>query len=87
MKLGATLVSEGVLTKQQLHLALRSQMIVGGHLGTSLIELGYLDEETLGRALSKATGVPYAQPHLFEKITARTIQAIPRNLAEATSSR
>jgi hypothetical protein len=82
MKLGATLVSEGAITKQQLDLALRSQLIVGGHLGTNLIELGYVDEETLGLALSKATGVPYAQPHFFENIKASTIQAVPRNLAE-----
>jgi hypothetical protein len=43
MKLGEILIRDGVLTKRQLDIALKAQLLVGGHLGTNLIELGYVD--------------------------------------------
>ena len=55
MRLGEILMEQGLLTEQQLEMALTSQLLCGGHLGTSLIELGFLDEGTLGMILSKAS--------------------------------
>lgn len=83
MRLGEILMEQGLLTEQQLEMALTSQLLCGGHLGTSLIELGFLDEGTLGTILSKASGVPYARPELFENIAMPTINTVSRKVAKA----
>ncbi len=60
LKLGALLVSKGLINETQLGEALKNQVIFGGRLGTNLVELGYLDEEALAYFLSENLGVPYA---------------------------
>jgi hypothetical protein len=82
MKLGETLVQKGLLTAEQLEIGLKSQLILGGHLGTALIELGFIDEDTLGEVLSKMFGVPYAPNQLFANIGEPTIAAVPQKIAE-----
>src|SRR5262245_9126990 len=82
MKLGEILIKRGLLKPAQLEAALKSQLILGGHLGTALIELGFVDEDTLGDVLSSMSGVPYAPPQSFTKIPAPTIAAGPPKSAE-----
>ena len=48
MKLGDWLISKGRITQEQLARALHDQSFYGGRLGTSLIKLGYIDEDVLG---------------------------------------
>jgi hypothetical protein len=83
MKLGEILVRMGVFDDAQLKLALERQLVFGGHLGTSLFEMGLVDEETLGQALSRATGVPYAPRHFLANVEPEAIRAVPKKLAEA----
>lgn len=82
MKLGEVLVNKGLVTPAQLEVALQSQLILGGHLGTCLIEFGFIDEDALGTVLSEIMRVPYAPPHAFERIADTTIAAIPAKIAE-----
>jgi hypothetical protein len=81
MKLGEALVKKGLLTKAQLDLALKSQLIFGGHLGTSLIETGLLDEDTLGEVLASSAGVPHAGRQILANIRPATIKAVPKRIA------
>jgi hypothetical protein len=60
VRLGALLVREGKLTEEGLKEALEAQVIHGGRLGTNLLELGLLDEQTLAAALGKQLGVQHA---------------------------
>lgn len=60
LKLGELLINEGLLTHEQLEEALKCQVIFGIKLGSSLIELGYIDENKLVRLLGKKLGVPAA---------------------------
>lgn len=46
-KVGRSLVQRGLITEKQLEEALKAQLIVGGHLGTCLIELDLIDEIAL----------------------------------------
>ena len=85
MKLGEILIERGVLTRTQLDLALKAQLIFGGHLGTSLIETGLLDEDTLGQVLSSSAGVPYAPRHLLAHVRPAAIKAVPKKIAEEYS--
>ena len=82
MRLGEFFVSRGIITNEQLDEALKGQLIFGGHLGTCLLEMGYITEEVLGRSLSELFGVGYAPPHLFENIPRAAIERLPRRLVE-----
>ena len=59
-KLGELLIRERLIVADQLEEALRSQRIFGGSLGSHLLQLGYLDEDALARALGRIYGVPVA---------------------------
>jgi hypothetical protein len=53
-------------------------VLYGGRLGTSLYELGFLTEERLRDALSRAYGVPAADPSSFQP---EALALVPRSLA------
>lgn len=56
--IGELLVKEGLITRNQLEKALEQQKIKGGKIGTNLIQLGYVNEETLTEFLGKQFHVP-----------------------------
>lgn len=58
-KLGKILVEGGVISEEQLHKAVLLQAKTGKRLGKAIIELGYLDEETLINVLSAQLDIPY----------------------------
>jgi len=66
-KIGEILIARGKLTRRQLETALKAQLIYGGHLGTCLIELGMIDETTLGRCSRRSRTVPMPRPRLSRK--------------------
>jgi len=82
VRLGEFFVKKGLINPKQLEEALRGQLIFGGHLGTCLIEMGYIDEHTLGRTLAELFGVDYAPPHFLNDIPKSVIDLLPRRLAE-----
>jgi hypothetical protein len=82
VKLGEFFVQKGLINPNQLEEALRGQLIFGGHLGTCLIEMGFIDEHTLGRTLAEMFGVDYAPPHFLNDIPKSVIDLLPRRLAE-----
>jgi hypothetical protein len=81
-KIGELLTESGLVTQAQLDAALKAQLFYGGHLGTCLMELGTIDEDSLGEALGRLFRVPYAPPKVLKHISADTIRALPRRLAE-----
>lgn len=81
-KLGAFLIRTGKITETQLGAALERQVIMGGRLGTNLIELGFLTEEDLAGLLSKKLHLPYATAQDFEAIDPEAVKTLPRELAE-----
>ena len=56
-KLGKMLVSDSLITEAQLEKALAYQQKEGGRLGSILVKLGYIQEQTLLQFLSKQYGV------------------------------
>lgn len=81
-RLGEILVARGKLSGAQLQKALQAQMIWGGHLGTNLIELGFLTEDELGEVLAETHSVHYAPYDVLQEIPASVLAAIPRGLVE-----
>jgi len=59
-RIGELLLENGAITSSQLARALRDQQILGGHLGTCLIELGFVEEDVLGEALADLLNARYA---------------------------
>lgn len=81
-RIGQALVERRCITRDQLVRALKAQRIFGGRVGTSLIELGYVSEERLGRVLAEVLRVPYAARELFETIPGRVLRCLTRPLVE-----
>lgn len=80
-KLGQLLVARGWITVQQLTRALQNQGVVGGRLGTCLIEMDAIGEDNLLKALSELLGVPAANPDDLRGIPAEVLTLIPDKLA------
>lgn len=79
-KIGEALIERGLLDREQLAAALQAQLIHGGHIGTTLIEMGFLDEATLGRTLSEISGVPWARPEMFDDIPPAVLAEVPAEI-------
>jgi hypothetical protein len=80
-KLGQLLVARGWITVQQLTRALQNQSIVGGRLGTCLLEIDALSEDTLLRGLSEQLGVPAASIDDLRRIPEEVLAFLPDKLA------
>ena len=82
LKLGELLISEGLLTQEQLEEALKCQVIFGIKLGSSLIELGFIDEGKLAKFLSKKLGVPPASRKELMDVPYHVYSLLPGSVAE-----
>src|SRR3569623_1378681 len=67
MRLGELLLEAGVITPVQLEEALRAQVMWGARLGTSLVELGYIDLDALSNALGFQQHLPAALASHFDR--------------------
>ncbi|MHB8875448.1 MAG: GspE/PulE/PilB domain-containing protein [Myxococcaceae bacterium] len=57
-RLGEILRDAGVVTEQQLSAALQEQRKWGGKLGRTLVEMGFVDEDSMTLALSRQLNLP-----------------------------
>lgn len=71
----------GLISREQFDEALLNRVVYGGKVGTSLIELDLVDEETLARFLSQKLTVPYVHPDQLSQIPAEVLKLVPRELA------
>ncbi|MBI3994943.1 MAG: hypothetical protein HY349_03080 [Nitrospirae bacterium] len=81
-RLGEYLVKAGRITEGQLASALERQVMMGGRLGTNLIELGFLSENDLTQFLSKKLKIPSVQAADLDHLDSSLTQLIPRDLAQ-----
>jgi len=81
VRLGAWLLSKGKITEDQLQKALQHREFFGGRIGSSLITLGYVDEDVLGAYLSDVSGTPYAPASRLEGVAPEVIALVPARLA------
>ncbi len=58
MRLGELLVAAGILGETQLKAALSEQQKWGGKLGRILVDMGFVSEDLMVKALSKQLGIP-----------------------------
>src|SRR3990172_1792380 len=80
-RLGAMLVSSGLINEEQLKKALAVQQKEGGRLGSILVKMNFVPEEKLMMFLSKQYGVPYVDLGRFD-IDANIVKLIPADVAQ-----
>ena len=82
LKLGELLLKEKMITPAQLEEALKNQVVYGIRLGSSLVEMGYVDEDLLAQLLSTKLGVPCIGKKELEAVSRELIRDFPRRLVE-----
>jgi len=80
-KLGELLVESGLISPGQLQEALRYQKAAGGRMGSNLVAMGIISEDSLMDFLARQTGVPRLDVKHLE-VQASVLERIPRRLAE-----
>src|SRR4051812_8855559 len=82
MRLGERMHSAGVLTAEEIEAALHQQSSRGAQFGEALLELGFVDEDTLLRFLGAQMQIPAVR--LREGLVdPAVVRLIPRAKAEA----
>jgi hypothetical protein len=82
LKLGELLLKEKMVTPGQLEEALKNQVVYGIRLGSSLVEMGYVDEDALAQLLSRKLGVPCVGRKELAAVPKELIREFPRSLVE-----
>ena len=80
-RIARALQEDGQLTPAQVGEARRTQGFFGGDLSTHLLRLGLVDEEAVGRALSRITGVRYVWGRDLRAPSPDVLAALPREIA------
>lgn len=81
LQLGEILLMAQLIDFDQLKRALRRQQVMGGRLGTNLLEMRFINERQLVTCLAKQRQVPPALPEVFQNIEREIIECIPLNTA------
>jgi hypothetical protein len=82
MKLGEALIKEALITRQQLDQALKRQVQFGGRIGTNIIELRFMEEEDLGKFLSRYFRLPEIPADQLSSIPEEVINSVSRELVD-----
>ncbi|HVV88814.1 MAG TPA: hypothetical protein VHE35_37480 [Kofleriaceae bacterium] len=81
-RLGKVLLGLELITPDQLKQGVAAQILYGGRLGTNLVELGFLDVDTLANALARRMNLPAALKGHFDLCDAAIQERLPARLAE-----
>lgn len=77
--LGEVLIERGIISQEQLAMAITYQKEKGGLLGEILVELGFASEENIAQALTCQYGFPYLPLANYE-IDPDVLKSIPENV-------
>lgn len=78
--LGQLLREDGLLSAQDLDKALSAQLICGGKIGTSLIELEMVPIDQVSCHLAAQFNLPEATPQLLDQATQEVLSLVPQEL-------
>ncbi len=79
---GKFLAKKGVLSKEQLDEATEYLVVVGGRLGTNLVDLGMLDIEDLDRLLSEYRGLSLPPKPWLQQPDPDALRCVPLHVAQ-----
>jgi hypothetical protein len=78
-QLGEVLIERGIISREQLELAIQKQKEVGGLLGEILVALKFATEKDIAQALTCQYGFPYLPLANYE-IDQEVIDSVPENI-------
>ncbi|HAK88646.1 MAG TPA: type II secretion system protein E [Nitrospiraceae bacterium] len=81
MRIGDLLKARGLLTDEQLHVALIQQKITGTLLGDALVNLGFISSKELGRILAEQSGIEFIDLGEYA-ISENALRAVQKDIAE-----
>lgn len=81
-RIGELLVAARMITRDQCEEALHAQVLWGGRFGTSLIELGFLDLDSVARTLGRQRGYPAALAEHFDAADSELQERLAGDVAE-----
>jgi len=81
MKLGEILIQLGMLTPEQVKAILCDRSLVGGKLGTQLVERGMLNTDQISEALGRQMRMPAALQRHFDRADPAIVAMLKPNLA------
>lgn len=81
MRLGDLLIQKGVLTEQQLRIALQEQNITGNLLGSILVALGFVSSREIAAILAQQSNLDFIDLTQYV-IPEEALRAVPREVAE-----
>ncbi|MDT8318449.1 MAG: hypothetical protein RQ824_10755 [bacterium] len=79
--LGKLILKDGAISQAQLDEAIQNQVVFGGRLGTSLVELGYISIGQLGEYLAKMHGVPTVDHQEIKACSKGVINTLGKKMA------
>ncbi len=82
---GKFLAAKGVLSKEQLGEATEYLVVVGGRLGTNLVDLGLLDIEELDRLLSEYRGLSLPPAPWLQQPDPDALRCVPLRVVQRHS--
>ncbi len=82
MKLGTLLLRDAIISLNQLEASLRTQVLYGGRLGTNLVELDFIDLDTLGKYLATVLDVPLATHDDLDSVDGDILEQFGASLAD-----
>ena len=80
-QIGQLLLERGWITAEQLSAALNRQRELGGRLGTALLEMGVLSEDTLVKMLAEQSALPLADIDELREIPRAVLDLMPAKVA------
>ena len=83
-QVGEILIEKGLITLEQLQLALKRQQEKGGKLGQLLVRMGYISEEQIGQVLAEQINIPHISLKAAD-IDSAAVSYIPEDVARRYS--
>ena len=80
IRIGDLLVAQQIITDEQLSQALAAQKKTGRKLGNQLVDMGYVEENTLLQLLSKQLNIPFVELKHF-RFDKALVQTLPETVA------
>ncbi len=81
LRLGERLINAGILTEDQLDLALKEQKRTSELLGEVLVGLGFLTQDAVASALAAEAGAHHVDLRSYPAIEPEVLQLVPESLA------
>ncbi len=82
LRLGDLLLREGLVTREQIQKALSRQRILGGLIGTNLLDIGAVPEELLLEILGQQVGTPTVEATMLDNIDPQVLNRLPKDIVK-----